>query len=246
MGRQLLSADKIGKRLAPHGFQLNLPEAKKNGISFIRPSSVSRLYEHILISAENPVYAEVVISASWRTTCHACVSELDNRFRAMLSGDSEFQTTWISVSAESKDWQRQLIENADAYCVAAAAALSPVLSERLSHVFNVVDRYTTRLGDVFAVLDREFAFFNEADHQERSEAERMAILAHQMYHLDLDDSKLASLVLIRFGDKVEGSEKPFHGRVPHRDVELTRRLILLSDFFQMKRNEFMRSQGQSW
>ena len=194
----------------------------KNGISFIRRSSVSRLYEHVLIVAENPVYAEVVISAATRTSCHACVSESDDRFRALLSENSQFQNTWLTNSAESRKWQRRLVENADGYCAAAAAALGPLLTERLRHVFNVVDQYTTRLGDVFAVFDREFAFFNEAAPQERSAAEQMATLAHRMYYLDLDDSKLASLLLMRFGAEVEGSENPFRGRVPHRDVELTK------------------------
>src|SRR5262245_62229629 len=105
--------DKLLQRLAPLGFALNLPETHKGGISFVRPSSVERLYEHVLIRTGRPTYVEAVISGASFTSCHACVSERDDRLRALLSENSEFGTSLLSTSAEAKAWQKWLVENVD-------------------------------------------------------------------------------------------------------------------------------------
>jgi hypothetical protein len=94
--------DKPSQCLAPFGFALNLPEVMKGGISFVRPSRVERLYEHILIRTGRPTYVEAVISGASFTGCHDCVSERDNRLRAFLSGDSQFGTSLLSTPTEAK------------------------------------------------------------------------------------------------------------------------------------------------
>jgi len=244
MARRLFDPEKIAQLLEPQRFLLNLPEVRKNGISFVRPSCVDRLFEHIRIQAGNPVYAETTISAAWFTSCHACVSEIDHCFRNLLSDGAEFHTSWISTSAEAKAWKRRLVENADAYSVEAARVVGPPLVERLQAVFDAIDAYVHRLGNMYAIFDREYAFFTEAVADERAEAERIATLAHSMLYLNSEDSKIASLALVRFGAEVEGRDRPFHGVLPHRDKELAAKLILLADFVRRERLHVAKACGQ--
>src|SRR5262245_59100494 len=107
--------DKLSDLLAPLGFVLNLPEGMKDGISFVRPSAVEHLYEHVLVRAGKVAYAEAVLSAATFTSCHACVSEADDRFRAFLSQGSSYQTTRLETRVAAQAWQRLVVEHADTY-----------------------------------------------------------------------------------------------------------------------------------
>jgi hypothetical protein len=236
--------DKLSQRLAPFGFTLNLPEVMKGGISFVRPSSVERLYEHILIRTGRPTYAEAVISAASFTSCHNCVSERDNRLRAFLSGESEFGTSLLRTSAEAKAWQKQLVENADVYCKRMASDKGPLLFQRLAPVFAAIDSYIQRLGDFFAILDREFAFLSEASREEQGQMDRLADNARQWLYLNSEDAKLASLALVRFGSKVEGNASPFQDKIPRQDGDLASRLILLGDYVRAQRVEYGRTREE--
>jgi hypothetical protein len=234
---------KLSQRLAPFGFALNLPEAMKGGISFVRPSAVERLYEHVLIRTGETAYAEAVISGATFTSCHACVSEFDNRFRAFLSGASRFQISHVETWAAAQAWQKTLIENADAYCKQMATDKGPLLFRRLLPVFTAVDSYIQRLGDTFAILDREFAFVSEASPDEKAEVERLATNARQWLYLNSEDAKLACLALVRFGSQVEGSPSPFHNKVPRIDSDLATRIILLVDSVRARRVEYEMAGG---
>lgn len=237
MGRHF-DSEKLERRLAPQRYVLNLPEVMKNGISFVRASSIDRMYEHLLIRPGKAAYAETVISAASFTSCHACVSEVDGRFRALLSGDSDYQISLIETSAEANAWQKRLVENADAYCRQMAAERGPLLAQRLQPVFDAVDSYVHALGDMFAILDREFAYLTETPSAEKAESIRLANLACSMLYLNSEDAKLASLALVRFGSDVEGQALPFHGKLPRQHDSLAARLILLADYVRTKRLEY--------
>jgi hypothetical protein len=237
------TADKLAQRLAPFGFTLNLPETMQHGISFVRPSSIDRLYEHIRIHAGSPTYAEAVISAASFTSCHNCVSQRDHRLRAFLAGNSEYGSKVLMTPAEAKAWQQQLVDHADALCKWMAQEHGPLLSQQLAPVFVAVDGYTARLGDFFAILDREFAFVSEASPDEQAVIDRLATKARQWLYLNLDDAKLAALALVRFGDEVEGIADPFHERFSRKDAELASRLILLADYVRAKRLEYETAGG---
>lgn len=221
--------DKLLLRLAPLGFALNLPETHKGGISVVRPSNVERLYEHVLIRTGRPTYAEAVISGAAFTSCHACVSERDDRLRAFFSENSKFGTSLLLISAEAKEWQKRLVENADAHCKLMTAEKGPLLARRLLPIFTAVDLYVQRLGDIFAILDRESAFVSETSAEEQAEVDRLATNAHQWLYLNSEDAKLASIALVRFGSEVEESASPFQDKLPRRDDGLAARLILLAD-----------------
>lgn len=238
-----INPDKLSQRLGPFGFALNLPEAMKGGISFVRSSAVERLYEHVLIRTGTPTYAEAVISGASFTTCFDCVSERDNRLRAFLSPDSEFGASQLRTSAEAKAWQKRLVENADAYCKMMANDKGPQLFQRLLPAFTAVDSYIERLGDFFAILDREFAFVSEVSPAEQSEVERLATKAGQYLWLNSEDAKLASLALVRFGSEVEGVVSPFQDKTPRHDSGLASRLILLADYVRARRIEYEMAGG---
>jgi hypothetical protein len=179
-----------------------------------------------------------VISGASFTSCHACVSERDDRLRAFLSKNSEFGTSLLSTSAEAKAWQKRLVENADAYCKLMAADKGPPLARRLQPIFTAVDLYVQGLGDMFAILDREFAFVSEASAEEQAEVDRLATNAHQWLYLNSEDAKLASIALVRFGSEVEGSASPFQDKLPRRNEGLAARLILLADYVRAQRIEY--------
>lgn len=209
----------------------------------MRESSVERMYEHVLISAEGSVYAETAVSAATFTSCHACVSERDTRLRSLLADNSPFQTSLIRTSAEARLWEKRLIENADTFCGLTATEKGPLLAERLRPILAAVDQYVAHLGNVFAILDREFAFLNATSSEEQLETERIASLARSMLYLNLDDARLASLAVVRFGREVEEHERPFRDAVPHRDAGLAARLILLTDFIARQRDEYAGAGG---
>lgn len=230
--------DELSQCLAPFGFTLNLPESHKNGISFVRPSTIGRLYEHVLIRTGRVAYAEAWVSAATFTSCHACVSENDERFRAFLSEGTRYQTSVLETWAAAHAWQKRLVENADAYCKVMAAEKGPLLVQRVQPVFTAVDLYVKQFGDVFAVLDREAAFVSEGSPAEQAEVDRLASLARSMLYLNSEDARLASNALVRFGEVVEGSAFPFQGKAPHRDAGLAARLILLADQVRAKRQQY--------
>jgi hypothetical protein len=235
--------DKLSQRLAPFGFVLNLPEVMQYGISFVRPSSVDRLYEHILIYTGSPTHAEAVISAASFTSCHNCVSERDYRLRAFLAGKSEYGSKVLTTPAEAKAWQTQLVDHADALCKLMADEKGPLLSRQLASTFAAVDSYIQRLGDFFAILDREFAFVSEASPAEQAEIDRLATKARQRLYLNTEDAKLAALALVRFGDEVEGIALSFENKIARKDVDLASRLILLADYVRAKRLEYETAGG---
>lgn len=233
----------LSERFAPLGFVLNLPEGMKGGISFIRPSTIDRLYEHVQIRTGTNTYVDTFLSAATRTSCHKCVSEADYRLRALLLGGSEMSREYPHMSstrlrswAEARAWQKKLIDNADAYCRTMASDKGPLLLDRLRTVFVAVDAYVKKLGKMSLILDREFAYVSEGSPEERAEAGRLADLAHSMFYLDLDDARLASTALVRFGPDVEHRSSPFQGIKPHRDAALAGRLILLADYVRKCRN----------
>jgi len=230
--------DRLSQRLAPFGFALNLPETHKAGISFIRPSTVARLHEHILIRTGKVAYAEAVISGATFTSCHPCVSETDERFRAFLSDGAWYRTSALESWAAAHSWQQRLVENADAYCKAMAAERGPQLAQRLLTVFTAVDSYIQRFGDLLAIFDREAAFVSEVSPEEQAEIERLATLARSMLYLSSEDGRLASFALVRFGKEVEGSTSLFESKVPHRDAGLAARLVLLTDHVRAMRLEY--------
>ena len=236
MPRQLFKTDKLAKQLEPYRFQLNLPETRKGGISFVRRSSVERLFEHLLISATNPAYAEVVISASSFTICHSSVSERDSRLRALLSDGCEFRTTTLNNSFEAQQWLQKLIDKADEYCTLASVDCGPLLVSRLHPFFESVDAYVDRLDDIYSIFDHEHAFLLEASAEEQHEIDRLATHSYNMLYLDLDDSKLAALILSRYSYEVDGCS--YLDKVPHRDTGLAARLVLLAEFVSRRRMEY--------
>jgi hypothetical protein len=236
MAGKRFNPDKLAQHLEPYGFSLNLPEVMKGGISFVRRSSVKRLYEHVLIRTGKPTYAEAVISGASFTSCHPCVSERDHRFRAFLSGDADVETSLLLKSART--FQQRLVENADQYCKSMAADKGPVLVQRILPVFKAVNSYAKALGDIFAILDREFAFVSEGSPDEQAQVDRLATFACRWWYLNSEDAKLASIALVRFGSQVEGSPSPFQNINRHRDSDLAARLILLTDYVRAKRLEY--------
>jgi hypothetical protein len=241
MAGKRFDPDRLAQRLAPHGFVLNLPETMKGGISFVRPSKIDRLYDHLLIRAGTSAFVDTAISAATFTSCHKVVSEEHYGLRSLLSGDSELKRRYphmaashLATWAEARAWQKKLIENADVYCNMLAAEKGLILIERLRDVFRAVDSYVTAMGKLSDIFSREFAYVSAGTSKEKIEVSRLADQGRSMYYLDLDDARLASAALLRFGPSVE--DRAFQGVKPHRDAGLAARLILLADYIRRYRN----------
>jgi hypothetical protein len=54
----------------------------------------------------------------------------------------------------------------------------------------------------------------------------------------LEDAKLASIALVRFGSEVEGTASAYQKKISGRDGDVSARLILLADFIRAKRLEY--------
>jgi len=230
--------EKLSKKLAPFGFALNSPGWLKGSITFLRASSVPRLHEHIRISGGRVAYAETVLSGATFAVCMASVSEEDNRFRSFLSPNTWYHTSTLDNAATARAWQNRLVENADAYCKAMATEKGPQLCRRLQPVFTALDSYLQRLGDIFRIFDREFAFVSEVSSNEQPEINRLTTHAGQMLYLKPEDATLASIALVRFGSEVEKIASPFQNKSPHRHDGLAARLILLADHVRRERIEY--------
>ena len=67
--------------------------------------------------------------------------------------------------------------------------------------------------------------------------------ADRMLYLDSEDSKLASLTMIRFGATVEGTVSFNCFDRPRLDSELSARMVLLVDFFRRMRIAYANAGG---
>jgi len=119
-----------------------------------------------------------------------------------------------------------------------AAEKGPLLAQRLLPVFTAVDSYVRRLGDVFAILDREAAFASESSPDQQVEVDRLTALVRSVLYLNSEDATLASVALVRFGEEVEGAATPFRDKVPGRDAGLAARLILVADHVRAARRAY--------
>jgi hypothetical protein len=126
-----------------------------------------------------------------------------------------------------------------------ASEKGPLLSQRLAPVFTAVDSCIQRLGDFYAILDREFAFVSEASPNEQAEVDRLGTYSRQWLYLNTEDAKIASLALVRFGSEVEESASPLQNKNLRRDDGLAARMILLAEYIRAKRLAYDRAGGLS-
>jgi len=220
-----LNRDRLTRLMTAEGFALNLPEALKGGISFIRESCEPRLYEHIRVVPPPGAHAELILSAATFTSCHSPVSEIDDRFRTFLTGNTPYRAAHLTTANEARAWVDRLAANASSFARTASMERGPLFAQRLQSAFDAVDRCTKSLGDLFSIFDREFAFLGEATNVEKAETERLARFGWRNLYLNSEDAELASFLLVRFADKSAG-------------LELTARLILLTDYIRKQRCEY--------
>lgn len=233
-----LSANSLQTKLKPLGFIHNLPEVLKGGISFVRLSSVERLYEHLRISPGISTSVDLVISAASFTSCHRCVSEKDDRFRLFLSKGDWTGTVRIETASDVKEWQPLLIENVQEYCERLADDSGVSLAARLQPTFSAVDRYVHRFGDLFEVFDREYAFSNEGSTDETSTIEWLSIEANRWLYLASNDAKLASTALVRWSRELEEQDLCVREKLLCDNAELSTRLILIVDYIRNQRDRY--------
>jgi hypothetical protein len=220
-----LNRDRLTRLMTAEGFALNLPEALKGGISFIRESSEPRLYEHIRVAPSPGAYADLILSAATYASCHRPVSEVDDRLRTFLTDNNWYRAADLTTANEATEWVDRLAANASSFARTSSMERGPLLAQRLQSVFDAVDRCTRSLGDLFSIFDREFAFLTEATNVEHAETERLARFGWRNLYLNSEDAELASSLLVRFADKSVGQE-------------LTAKLILLTDYIRKQRCEY--------
>lgn len=233
-----LSANSLQTKLKPLGFLHNLPEVHKGGISFVRPSSVERLYEHLQISPGISTSVDLVISAASFTSCHRCVSEKDDRFRLFLSNGNWIGTVRTETASDVKEWQNQLIDHLQEYCERLADESGVSLAARMRRTFSAVDRYIHRFGDLFEVFDREYAFSNEGSADEKSSIEWLSFEAKRWLYLASDDATLASTAVIRWGREIEEQDLCVRGKLLCENAPLSARLILIADHIRNQRDRY--------
>jgi hypothetical protein len=246
MPKMMISPDRLLALLKPEGFWLRHVNSISKTITFIRPSAIPRLYEHLNVHGQGKVgeavYAATAISGSTSASHDECVSEEDLTLLYTLETDKERHWTLVRNKHEAEIWEQRLARVADSHCRGTAQSKGPSLRERLQPVFSAVDLYIAKLGNVKAIFDSEFRYFNEAPAIQRSEAERLASLIGYIGESP-EDIRLACLVVFLFAPDVEDREDAFRGKKWHEDPSLRGRIYLLVDYLREQRKLYAESQG---
>jgi hypothetical protein len=78
----MLSPDRLRALLEPQGFRLRDADYVTKTISFVRPCSIPRLFDHLNVHGQGKVgeavYATTAVSGSTNHSFDACVSEVDH------------------------------------------------------------------------------------------------------------------------------------------------------------------------
>jgi len=241
----MLSSDRLSVLLKPQGFWLRDADSVTKTIAFVRPAHIPRLYEHLNVHGQGKVgeavCATTAISGSTSHSCDECISEEDMTLLYILETNKDRHWTLVRSKEEAKSWERKLAQHTDSQCRATTQAKGPALRDRLCPVFDAVDRYILRLGNIYAVFASEFQYFFNATEERRNEAERLASLIGYIGE-SIDDVELACLVLFLFAPEVEGPENVFRDKKWHEDSSLRARVYLLVDFIREKRHMYAASQ----
>ena len=234
----MLSPDRLAARRKPQGFWLRKTNAMTTTIAFFRPSSITRLYEHLNVHGQGKmgevVYATTAVSGSTSHSSDECVSEEDVTLLYALEIDKDRHWTLIRNTQEAEMWEERLAQVADSACRATAESKGLSLRERLQPAFSAVDCYIRKLGNVNDVLASEFRYFQEAPEDRRSEAERLASLIGNIGESS-DDIRLACLTVFLFAPEVERRDDAFRGKKWQEDPSLRSRIYLLTDFIHEQR-----------
>lgn len=207
-------------------------------ISFVRPSAIPLLYEHLNVygqgRAGEAVYAKTTISGSMSQSNDRCISEEDDALAETLATDMERRWTLLRNKQEAVAWEEKLSKVADLHCRATAESKGSAVLERLRPAFSAMQLYIANVGDMHQLLASEFRFFEQTPTQIRIEAQRLASLIGNVAE-STDDIELACLVLHCFAPQVEGAEDAFRGSKWHEDPQLRTRIYLLADFIREHR-----------
>jgi hypothetical protein len=238
MPKMILSPDRLSALLEPQGFWLRDVDSITKTIAFIRQSTIPPLYEHLNVHGQGKlgeaVYATTAISGSTSHSSDECVSENDPTLLYTLETDKERHWTLVRTKDEAKIWEKRLADVADFQCRATANAKGPLLRERLQSVFNAVERYVAKLGNVNDVFATEYRYFQEAPAPQRREAEQLSSLIGNIGESS-EDVQLACLGVLLFAPEVEGRDDVFRGKKWHEDPNLRARVYLLVDYIREKR-----------
>jgi hypothetical protein len=245
MRKMMLSPERLSTLLEPQGFVLRMTDSRTKTIAFIRPSSFSRLFEHLNVQGQGKtgeaVYATTAISGSTGHSHDTCISEEDKGLLYTLETDTDRHWTVVGNTDEAVEWERNLARHADSHCRATAEVKGPALYELLRPTFAAIDRYIEKLGSVGAIFDTEFQYLAKLSDNERKEVERLAFGVGSIDDSS-DDVQLACLALVKFSTAIEVQTDPFHGKKVHEDSNLRARIYLLTDFFREQRKLYLAKQ----
>jgi len=147
MPKTMLRLDRLSGILNPQGFWLQHADFDTKDFTFVRQSTIPRLYEHLNVRGglvgrrlgqikDEAVRATTAISGSTGHSHDRCVSEEDNALLYALETNKERHYTLVRTRAEAKVWENRLAQAADFHCRATAQSKGPLLRERLQPVFR--------------------------------------------------------------------------------------------------------------
>jgi hypothetical protein len=238
MAKLMLSADRLAARLAPYSFWLRDNGIATHTISFVRPSTIPRLFEHVNVYSQGKkgeaVYATTVVSGSTNCLSDECISERDLTLLYKLETDKERHWTLMRDKREAEIWEERLAQVADSQCRVTSESKGPALRERLEPAFAAVDRYVMKIGNLHDIFALEYRYFQDAPAEKRIEAERLASLIGDIFE-SREDVELACLVVLMFASEVESRADAFLGTKWHEDADFRARIYLLIDIIREQR-----------
>jgi len=237
MAKMMLSPKRLSKLLEPLGFVLRESDSCTKEIALVRLSSIPRLFEHLRIHGSGrrgeAVSAETAISGARGVAIDPCIAARDLRLMLALEQNPEMHYTLVETNDQAQAWEQRVASLADTYCRATADSEGRALLERLAPALHTLDRYIEMVGDMNAIFDAEYKYFQDADPSHRDAAER---LAQHLWRVEpAADAELAALILLRFSKAVDGIDYALQGQCFEEAADLRARLYLLVDFVSDKR-----------
>src|SRR6478735_466797 len=112
MPKMMLSPDRLNALLQPQGFSLREVDIVTKTITFVRPSRLPRLHEHLNVQGQGKVgeavYATTAISGSSGHSLDTCVSEVDKALLFILESDKDRHWTLLRTKDEAVAWEHKL------------------------------------------------------------------------------------------------------------------------------------------
>jgi hypothetical protein len=227
----MVSASRLSRLLSEAGFALGWENPVSKDIVFLRPSSLSGLFERVVVTGGGKrgerVFAEVWVTVV-RGPC-ATKGLVQDRHLVELAEDP---AGWATVASreDAEAWERKLAQIASTSARLLAEDQGANLLQRTDSARRAVARYAALIPSGRSLKGALHSVHASATEAQILEGDRLATFAGVLRVRGAEDQyALACTLLAVNGDVVEGKPSPFGGASPLENTSLMWRIQLLTD-----------------